>query len=434
MFHRVSLLMGLLAACHCLPGLAQQALRGDEEASLQLELQSLQSSLAALSGNSPQQAGALHLRVGELLQSLGRYEEAGVALDNALQSVRISNGLYAQEQLPILQQAIGNAILEKNWEQVDALFYLTMSVVDSALSVDEPRYEEIVRQFNSWKMQAQRNNLDINDEPLSAQDAVIYLQALLDNLDEADPDYLARRIQMTREIAMARYYAAMAISEVPVDEFESIGPETVTGQNCFTITEDTGSGPKPVRVCESKQMPNPLFFESRQKAKFEALEAHISWIRSSYLELIEQLQADPDSDPVQLAQLMLSLGDMNFLLNDSLRAQTQYANAFEVLTSNDVAPEVQMQLMGQPREISRTAVADMGLPLIEVHEQPSGIVSFDVTAEGTIRNLGITGSGTDLEEANQQLITTILRHSVYRPKLVEGQAVQARLELPAAQL
>jgi hypothetical protein len=105
-----------------------------------------------------------------------------------------------------------------------------------------------------------------------------------------------------------------------------------------------------------------------------------------------------------------------------------------VLTSNDVAPEVQMQLMGQPREISRTALENMGLPLIEVHEQPSGIVSFDVTPQGTIRNLGITGSGADLEEDNQQLITTILRHSVYRPRLEAGQPVQARLELPAAQL
>jgi hypothetical protein len=418
-------------AVHC--SLAAQSDSANTEVSLDLAISVHQQQLDSLEAFVPESV-SLHLEIAGLQQTHGQFEDAARSLDLALQATRINDGLYATSQLAIIERLIDNASLAGEWRALDAHFYLAMDIAEHSLSVDDPHYQQLVRKFASWKMQAQRNNLDINDEPLSAQDAVIYLQGLLDNLDEAEPDYLARRIQTTNELAMARYYAAMAISKVPVDEFESIGPETVTGQSCFTITEDTGSGPKPVRVCESKQMPNPLFFESRQKAKFEALEAHISWIRGSYLELIEELETDPNSDPVQLAQLMLSLGDMNFLLNDSLRAQTQYARAFEVLTSNGVAQEVQMQLMGQPREISRTALADMGLPLIAVHEQPSGIVSFEVTAEGTIRNLGITGSGADLEEANQQLITTLLRQSVYRPKLEAGQAVQARLEIPAARL
>lgn len=423
-----AILIGLLGS----PILAQHA--DPESAQLEAQLAALQTKLASYSGNFPPEAGEIHLQVAGVLQELGRFEEAGSAIDNALQSVRINTGLYAEEQLPILDRAINNAILEQDWDKADALFYLGMSVVEVALDVEDPRYEDFARQFASWKIQVHRNDLDVNDNALAAQDAVVYFQALLDELDESEPDYLARRIQYTTEIAMARYYAAMAISEVPVEDFESIGPETISGQNCFTITEDTGSGPRPVRVCETKQMPNPLFFESRQKAKFETLESHISWIRASFLELIEDMEADPQTDPVQLAQVVLTLGDMNFLLNDSLRAKTQYARAFEILNNNGVAAEIQMQLMGQPREISETTLASMGLPLIQTHAIPSGIVAFDVTPEGTIRNLGITGSGADLEQANQQLITSILRQSVYRPKLEAGQPVEARIEIPAAQL
>ena len=205
-------------------------------------------------------------------------------------------------------------------------------------------------------------------------------------------------------------------------------------ESCYTITEDTGNGPRPVRVCETEQAPNPLFFESRQKAKFDILEEHISWIRGNFIDLITELERREDVDPVQLAQVVLTLGDMNFLLNDNLRARTQYERAFEILQSNDIAQDIQIQLMGQPQEISESVLSNMGLPTIESYGEPTGLVSFDVTPNGTIRNIGITGSGADLEEANQQLVNSLLQRSVYRPKIEGGEPVEARLEVPAAQL
>ena len=394
-------------------------------------LQALLDSADQVDRYSPQ-AIEHHLALGDTLQQLRRHAEAADVLDQALQLVRINSGLYAPEQIQVLERLTENAWQAQDWRAVENHLSLTMNIAENSSDISPSHYEELVRKFANWKIQVYRNDLDVTHDALSVQDGVAFYQDLLDGLSEEDPDYLAKKIQYVTELGMARYYAAMAISDLPFDEFESIGPETLPGLSCMTILEPSSG--RPVRTCESKSMPNPGFFESRQKAKLDTLQGHISWIRRNFMDLIAELEAREDSDPVQLAQVVLSLGDMNFLLEDTLRARTQYARAFEILQSNGVDEAVQIQLMGQPQEISERMLANMGLPLIEQYEAPTGTVSFDVTEDGTIRNLGISGTGADLEEDNQQLITTILRHSVYRPKLEAGEPVEARLQVSAANL
>lgn len=380
------------------------------------------------------QAVEHYLALASGLQELGRFDEAAIALEGALQLVRINGGLYTLDQLLVLERLTDNAWQGQDWSAVESHFYLTMNIVENNPEISPSQFEELTRKFTHWKIQTFRNGLDVNDDPFASQDGIAFYQKLLDGLSIDEPDYIAKKIQYVTELSLARYYAAMSISELPFDEFESIGPETVPTESCYTVTENTSNGPRSVRVCESKQAPNPLFFESRQKAKFDMLEEHISWIRRNFSDLIEELEDREDVDPVQLAQVVLTLGDMNFLLNDNLRARTQYERAFEILQSNDIAEDVQLQLMGQPQEILESVLANMGLPKIESHAEPTGLVSFDVTQSGTIRNIGITGSGADLEEANQQLVNSLLQRSVYRPKIEGGEPVESRLEVPAAQL
>ena len=373
-----------------------------------------------------------HLALGDALQQLRRHNEAADVLDQALQLVRINNGLYATDQIQVLERLTNNAWQAQDWRAVENHLNLIMNIAENSDGISPAHYEELVRKFASWKIQVYRNDLEVSHEPLSVQDGVAFYQDLLDGLSEDDPDYISKKVQYVTELGMAHYYAAMTISDLPLDEFESIGPETLPGLSCVTILEPSSG--RPVRTCESKSMPNPGFFESRQKAKLDMLQGHITWIRRNYMNLIAELETREDSDPIQLAQVVLALGDMNFLLEDTLRARTQYARAFEILQNNGIDEDIQIQLMGQPQEISERTLASMGLPLIEPHESPTGTVSFDVTPDGTIRNLGITGTGADLEEDNQKLITTILRHSVYRPKLEAGQPVEARLQISASNL
>lgn len=201
--------------------------------------------------------------------------------------------------------------------------------------------------------------------------------------------------------------------------------------HCFTINENG----RPVSVCESRQVPNPEYFHSRQEAKRAALQRHVGAIRRSLRELISELESDPAVDPLRLAGVVLDLGDLNFLLQDTLRARSHYSRAHEILVAGGVAEEVRAELMDRPREISKRLLGMPAMRLLPGDRPPSGLVSFEVSEEGTIRNLGITGSGADLDQANQQRIIERLRHSVYRPRLEAGEPVAARVDgLAAAQL
>ncbi len=426
----VGILLSLSAAVSGQQGAAATAAGSvPESGQLEQSVRQYQDLISQHGGVYDRRAIELHTALADALLQLGRFDEASSMYFEALQGIRISDGLYAAEQLEILDSYTISALAQEDWAQVDRNFYLALDIAGQSVAADSPEFESLVRRFTNWKIEAHRNNLDVESDPRSIEDTVEYYEILIDTLPDDNTDKL---ITYMTEKGLAHYHAAMAISALPFDEFEGQGVEVINTRSCFTIRDNSG---QPTRVCENNATPNPDYFESRQRAKHTLLQGHVTAIRRSFIELISQLEQDENTDPVTLATAVLALGDMNFLLQDNLRAKTQYARAHEILVAANVPPAVQEQLMGQPREISRGAMSELGLKPVAPEQVPGGLVSFEVTADGKIRNLGITGSGTDLSKENQALITERLRQSVFRPRLEAGVPVDARVEqLPAALL
>jgi len=67
-------------------------------------------------------------------------------------------------------------------------------------------------------------------------------------------------------------------------------------------------------------------------------------------------------------------------------------------------------------------------------EAATGVVSFDLSAEGGIRNVSITGSGADIEEANRAAVMQKLRRSIYRPAIAQGETVDSHVVIAAGDL
>lgn len=426
-----ALAVSLLLLTHPANVLAQQDTPDTHTTELEASVSLYQESLAEMRGGYDDSVIETNLDLASALDELERYEEAADAYERAMQGIRIRDGLYGEAQLPLLESAIENASELNDWELVDRNFYIAMSVLEQSVEVTDPRFEQWVRWFASWKISAYRQQIELNEDSIDLMDAVAFYEILEGSLHADDPNFIARKATYTREKGLAHYFNALAISAMPYEEFNSQAPETVSGKQCF-VTMRNG---QPTTVCSNTQVPNPDFFESRQKAKSDALRGQVQSIMSGYQELLGLLEADPDTKPEVLASTVLELGDMNFMLRNMEQARQHYLRVHEILESAGLTATVGADLTGQPQEIISNIVGAAAYQFSIPAAEPTGFVSFDVLEDGSVRDLVIAGQEADLEQANQELIATQLRMSVYRPRLDSGVPVVSRLEqVPAAEL
>lgn len=373
----------------------------------------------------------INLGLAQALVDLDRHDEAADAFEQALQVMRIQEGLYSESQLPLLEDAIRSASENRDWELVDRDFFIAMSIIERSIPTTDPAYESWVRGFTSWKIYAYRHDLDTGEDGNSLADALDYYEQLRAGLSDDDPNRIEKLITYTREQSLAHYFNAVDISSTPYDKFDTQAPETVSGQRCYVVIRNG----QPVTICSNTQVPNPEFFESRQQAKAAALQNEIRKILTAYAELISTLEAQPATSADVLATAYLELGDMNFLLRDMSRARENYRKAHNLLADAGLSTTVGASLMGQPRNIIRDLTIRAANQIQLQRDVPTGLVSFDVEEDGSVANLGIVGQGEDLEESNQELIAQRLRNSVYRPRLDAGVPIASRIErLPASEL
>lgn len=423
--------ISLLPLTHSAIVLAQQNSPATNTTELEASVSLYQESLAEMRGGYDNSVIETNLDLASALDELERYEEAADAYERAMQGIRIRDGLYGEAQLPLLESAIESASEQNNWELVDRNFYIAMSVLEQSVEITDPRFEKWVRWFASWKISAYRQEIELNEDTTNLMDAVAFYESLVSGLTADDPNFIAKKTAYTREKALTHYFNALAISAMPYEEFNSQAPETVSGKQCF-VTMRNG---QPTTVCSNTQVPNPDFFESRQKAKSDALRREVQSIMSGYQELLGLLEANSDTEPEVLAGAVLELGDINFMLRNMEQAQQHYLRAHQILERAGLSATVGAELMGQPREIISNIVGAAAPQFQILAAQPTGFVSFDVLEDGSVRDLVIAGQEADLEQANQELIASQLRMSVYRPRLDSGVPVVSRLEqVPAAEL
>ncbi len=411
--------------------IGQEARESLDTVSLENSVVNYRTALGEIQSDDNQSFIELNLDLARALRSLGRHSESSEAIEQALQSIRIENGLYDESQLTILETAIDSAIDGQDWNLVHRNFYVALSILERNVAPNDPRFEKWVRWFTSWAINAYRFELVSDEDNNALLDAISFYESLTAAMDSEDPDFTEKLLTFTGEKNLARYFNALDIYSTPYEEFDSQAPETITGQSCHVVMRNG----QPTTVCRNTQVPNPDFFENRQQVKAAALQREVRKIIESYEELISSLERTPETTPLVLARAFLYWGDMHFLLQDVQSAKEKYARTHEILSDSELDDSVENTLMGQPANILKGFSHEGAQQFSSHFGTPTGLVSFDVSDGGLVSNLGITGQGPDLEIANQELIAERIRNSVYRPKLVSGEPVDSRvLQQPAEEL
>ena len=99
------------------------------------------------------------------LQEQSYHDEAISVLREALQTTRMTLGLYHENQIEILDSLIVSEVAKENWRRVDDLNALLMHLYGSLYAGESLKLEQGLEKVTRWHVDALRYNLDDRSVP-----------------------------------------------------------------------------------------------------------------------------------------------------------------------------------------------------------------------------------------------------------------------------
>lgn len=390
--------------------------------------------IAALDGSYNQSSAELYRSLGDLYGQLGQGEQAIFAYREALQSLRINEGLASESQLDVIGEFNGFLFEQEDWEELDTNFHLASNMALRLYGVKDSRYVRAANALASWKIRAYQTGLYRPTGSRSIEEAATIYRRLAENLSPEESDYHAKMADYLSARGLAYFYSASHVANIPVEEFQGT-PATNFYQSCVdTILSADGSAQPSSAACQMNNISDPEYFASKQRDKSNAVRRHLGNMRQSFLEAIEATESNPEASVRDLAIAILNYGDANLLAEDYARARTQYARAYELLSADDELIALRDELMNKPRKALQGIVGELPFDDLLPINVSLGTISFDVTEDGGIENINIEGSNEALAQENLAALAMMLQQSAYRPRIVDGYPVSSRISISTAEL
>jgi len=423
----VCLLPWLLLLCQ--HGLAQDSLE-----SLTQQLERYQQATLAQAGNYESGSAELYRALASVQERMGDDEGAIAAYSEALQALRISEGLASEAQLELL--AAFNAVLyrQQQWQRLDTHYHLAQTMTSQLYGADDPRAVAAATRLASWKISAWQAGVYRPSGDRSVQDAADIYRSLLDRQQISDSMSPQQQATWLSAQGLAHFYAARHVANIPVSEFEHGAPITHSLQQCVPLVMSADGAQPSASACHANQNLDPEYYASQQREKNKTVRRHLSNMRQSFAAAIDTLAADPGASLEQRVQAVLHLGDANLLAEDYQRARRQYARAWEMLSADPEDQALRQRLLGQPTRALQGILDTLPFDKPLAGSAPLGRVAFEVTETGDIENIRVAGPPEALSQNNLAEIAIKLDQSVYRPKISGGRPKRGTITVNASDL
>lgn len=365
---------------------------------------------------------------------LQRHEEAYETYNEALQAIRIAEGLGSESQLSLLDEFNVLLFEQQDWETLDTHFHLSTDIAARVYGPGDSRYQDAASTLASWKIRAFQTGLYEGRGDRSIQQAADIYRGFANRLDPAAPDYEQQLATYLSARGLAYFYSASHVASLPLEEFRA-APQYNNVQSCIpTILSIDGSAQPSAAACQVNQGSDPEIFASQQREKSQTVRGHLGNMRQSFQEAIEAVEANPNASLRERAIAILNYGDANMLAEDFQRARSQYARAYELLSFNEESIKLRNELMDQPTKAFEGIIGELRFDNRLQGNVALGTISFDVSDRGEIENIDIQGSEEALTRENIGAIAMMLDQAAYRPRIVDGRPVASRITLSAADL
>ena len=393
-----------------------------------------QQQLSKLNASYNETTSEVFAALAGIQHELGDYELANQNYAEAIQSLRVSQGLNSEAQLSVMEAFNDSLYVQQNWKQLDSNLHLANYIAGKLFDAQDPRYIKSATSLASWKITAYQTGIYRAEDDRSVQEATKIYRILIAGLPEKDPDFVEKKAEYLSAQGLAYYYTALYVADLDLDEFRSQAPATGAQLQCYPLVMSV-DGPQPVRsACQSMNSSDPEIYAAQQRAKNDTVRRHIASMRKSFADAVVILESKPSVSSRALGEAILRLGDAGLLVQDYARANTQYSKAWKLLSLDGDSVVVREQLMGSPVRVMQGLLDNQLFDRSALNNKLHGTISFDVSERGEIQNIGIQGNNADLVSENLGVIAIKLDQSTFRPKIDEGRPVLSRLVFDVARL
>lgn len=333
--------------------------------------------------------------LGRLQQQQGNHVGAIETLDRAIHVNRINSGLYTLEQIPVVEQLIQSYTALGDWEQADIYNNYLFHVQRKAYGTDDPRLIPVLERLATWNIQAFKIGhgsllgIRLRESQIMFNAAARMVGIHFGKADQRFVDY-------QRNIVNSAYLAAAnpdLMMEIDRPEYRNM--QQMLAQN---LNEQ-------LRV-------QPPGFRSGERALME-------------IAMVYQERGD---DPYALAEAITHLADWYLIFDRRRGTMENYKIAWDILQQLENGEELTERLFGNVVPLPSFA-SSIELPDAfyrnedgtEALHYDYADLTFDVTANGVVRNVESITEETADNQAQLSKLRISARSMRFRPLIVNGE-------------
>ena len=226
------------------------------------------------------------------------FDNAANTLNEALQIARINNGLYSEQQLPLLDDLIASHLRRQDWQKVDDLVHLDHHISSRIYEKTDGQYLAAAEGYGQWKLRVLRENLlQLSNNGLydEAEELSDFYGRLLLNVEFSEAIEARDLISLLQGKSQADMSLAQAIANTHYSYFQGAETRYITQTRCRNIT---GSNGQLVRQCFNVQVENPRYRQSQIDAKHIAVNRSMREIN----QVIERMESIRDNGDLSAAE------------------------------------------------------------------------------------------------------------------------------------
>ena len=357
------------------------------------EYQALVAELEAAGGVYGERMIEAQRSLGALYQQVGNHPAAIAALQRALQSLRVNEGLYSMNQAAILEAIIDSHIalddrdeLRRNYERLYWVYRRNYGENNAALI-------PVINRIGKWYFDLYNfSPPGTTVEPLiAADDLYAKALALIPEDDPAKP-----RVDILYNIAVINYHVAEDVLDSKLSHREIREAMIPHGRGSPYLNETA------VRQYYSDQS----FFRGKR----------------SLNKIVEIYARNLPATIIEYAQALIFMGDWFTVQRRVWDGAKLYQRAYAALVEHDASPAMMERLLGAPKPIEQLPVP--GEEEVQVNNDSYYVDALlDVPASGWPRNIRIQSvhppDETSLFKRGKRAISA----TRYRPRFRDGQPI-----------
>jgi TonB family protein len=347
-------------------------------------------------GAFDEQIGEQLTGIGLVYRNLGRHPEALTALNRALHINRVNHGLHSLDQIPILEQIIATNDALSDWSALDQNYHFLYWIYRRNYGADNPRLLPVLDRIGFWHLNTfSRSQFpDAFGHLLSAvtmfQNAIAIIEASYGPYDQRQLNPLLGIILVNFQLKTALQSSYMGLTDPDFFDANS-------------------------RMYDERNVRDFLIADAYRRGK-SALE-----------KVMDIYEKNPEFKPVNHGMALIQMGDWNLLFDRRSTANKFYTMAYAKLAAGGLSAGEINRIFEQPRSLPALPV-----PLQEQNESETPaneasyvLAKFDVTKSGRTKNIEIVESMPVDNELLQQRALDTIRETRFRPRLEDGQPVDA---------